>query len=102
MSTIASLIGQNAAAQARGAVDRSGDGAGARRAAPTNAQTGTNAGAAAVGAQDSVRLSAGAAAEVSADDAARGISDGAGKAAVAHRIPAELMAILDELDDLGV
>lgn len=96
MSTIANLVGQNAATQTRGTVDRSGDGAGGRRAA--SSPTAEAGGAV----QDSVRLSAAAGSEVSADDAARGIADGAGKAAVAHRIPAELMAILDELDDLGV
>lgn len=98
MSTIANLTGQMASTATRTNGERAGEQAGARRdAAATRPQ------ATAAPARDSVQLSAGAASEVTADQASQNIKDRSGQAAMAHQqVPQDLLALLDELDELGV
>lgn len=98
MSTIASLTGQPNPATARSNGERAGDPAAARRdGAVGRAATG------AAPVRDQVQLSVGAGAEVTADQAAQGIKARSGQAAMAHQqLPQDLLALLDELDDLGV
>lgn len=96
MSTLSALTGQSLVAQTRpNPGDRSGGSIGGQPPSAVRRQV-----------EDQVTLSAGnpqaPGQEVSGSQAAAGIGGNVAAAAQAHQVPAELMAILDELDSLGV